>query len=123
MKFSIYQAQISREAIDRINDVGWDGDFGEYEMEVRIQRDVKFSGGSEGYISEMSECFELVAMCEAADLDEVFDIGNIKRDQLQMIADHMHSISVGDIIENHETGECFMVDSFGFNEVEFLEVA
>jgi hypothetical protein len=123
MKFSIYQAQISREAMDKINAVGWDGDFGDHELEARIIRDVKFTGGSKGYTPDMSEYYEIVGMVEAIDLDEVFHIGNIAREKIRMIADKMSSISVGDIIECHDTGDCFMVDDFGFTAVEFLEVA
>jgi hypothetical protein len=123
MKFSIYQARISSEAMDKINAVGWDGDFGEYDAECRIQRDVLFHGGSEKFTPDMSEYFSIVGIVEATDLDEVFHIGNIAHDRINMVADRMRSVSVGDIIECHDTGDCFMVDGCGFSKVEFLEVA
>jgi|GEM_PF-3401343 len=121
MKFSIYQANISREVMNHINQVGWGGDFGEYEMEARILSDVKFNGGSSKFVPEMSGCYYIVASINARDLDDVFEAGNIQRDRLNMIADGMHSISVGDIIERHDTGDCFMVDPCGFTKVDFLE--
>jgi hypothetical protein len=123
MRFAIYQAQISREAIDKINAVGWDGDFGEYEAECRIQRDVKFMGGSEKYTPDMAEHYFIVGLCDAADLDEVFHIGNVDHDRLQLVAERMHSISVGDIIHDNDTGDCFMVDPEGFSKVWFEELA
>jgi hypothetical protein len=123
MKFSIYQANISREVMNHINQVGWGGDFGEYKMEAQILSDVKFSGGSEKFVPEMSEYYCIVASIHAQDLDDVFEAGNIQRDRLNMIAERMHSISVGDIIECHNTGECFMVDPCGFTKVDFLQIA
>ena len=122
-KFAVYQFHISREAVDKINALGWDGDYGEFAEEVRIQRDVKFSG-SEKYVPSMSEYFEIAATLEAKDLDDVFKIGNVGPTELVVRhIDRMHSVSIGDIIENVETGECFMVDPEGFTEIEFLEVA
>jgi hypothetical protein len=35
------------------------------------------------------------------------------------IDDRMHSLSVGDIVVNNETGEAHMVASMGFNKVNF----
>ena len=123
MKFSVYQFHMSDAAFDKVNAVGWGGDFGEFATEVEIHREVKFEG-AEKYRPEMSEYFELVAIVEARDLDDVFKVGNIGPDEaITRVADRMHSISVGDIIEDHETGECFMVDITGFSKVEFLEAA
>ena len=118
MMFSVYQARISMEAKDRINAVGWGGDHGAYEMEARIQRDVKFMSGSKAYVPEMSEHYSLVALCEAKNLDQVFEIGNLHTDRMQIV-DRMHSVSVGDIIDCHDTGDCFMVDPEGFTKIEF----
>lgn len=120
MKFSIYQANISRKAMNQINQVGWDGDFGKYEMEARVLRDVKFNGGSSKFVPKMSGCYYIVARINARNLDDVFEAGNIQRDRFDTIADGMHSISVGDIIKRHDTGDCFMVDPCGFTKVDFL---
>ena len=120
MTYAIYQFHMSREAADKVNAVGWGGDFGEFATEVEIQREVKFEG-SEGFRPEMSEYYELVALVEARDLEDVFKIGNIGPDEaITRVADRMHSISVGDIVECHKTGVCFMVEPTGFSEVEFV---
>ena len=122
-KFSVYQFHMSAAAADKVNAVGWGGDFGEFATEVEIHRNVKFEG-AEKYRPEMSEYFELVAIVEARDLDDVFKIGNIGPDEaIIRVADRMHSVSCGDIIEDHESGQCFMVDTTDFTKVEFLEVA
>lgn len=120
--FTIHQAKASREALDHLNVVGWDGDFGKYDKEIRIQRDVLFLGGSEKYTPDMSECYEFVGTVEAEDLDEVFHIGNIALDQINMVAKSMRSVSIGDIIVDWSTDIAYMVDGEGFNKVEFLEV-
>lgn len=118
--YSVYQFRMSDAAMDKVNAVGWGGDFGEFATEVEIQREVKFEG-SEGFRPEMSEYFELVALVEARDLEHVFKIGNIGPDEaITRVADRMHSISVGDIVECHKTGVCFMVEPTGFSEVEFV---
>ena len=84
----------------------------------------------ETYTADDFQFFNPVARCEAADMDEVFDISNrlgfvadpAIRDELNQKLRRfmpMHSVSVGDIIECH-TGEheYFMVADFGFNKVE-----
>jgi len=121
--FTIHQAKASNEALDHLNVVGWDGDFGEYDKEIRIHRDVLFFGGSEKYTPDMSECYEIAGTVEAENLDEVFHIGNIAHDQINMVADRMRSVSIGDIIVDLTNDIAYMVDGEGFTEVEFLEVA
>lgn len=61
-----------------------------------------------------------VANIEATDLDDVFEIGNIgQRSEIEIIKEtKMHSISVGDVIENDTTKEKFVVASLGFEEIE-----
>jgi hypothetical protein len=58
-------------------------------------------------------------VCEiaASNLDQVFDIGNIGPEEKIVRLDRMHSVSVGDIIED-PTGEFHMVDDFGFNKIQ-----
>tara|TARA_E500000318_G_scaffold112020_1_gene133440 strand:+ start:5185 stop:5490 length:306 start_codon:yes stop_codon:yes gene_type:complete len=66
--------------------------------------------------------YDIVAEIEAADLDEVFRIGNIgPEDKIARIAP-MHSVSVGDVIRDN-FGRCFVVSSIGFTRLGEKEVA
>lgn len=114
MRYTVFQYHMSDDALNKLNSVGWGGDFGAY-PELAIQRDVKFSGGSEGYSAWMSKYFVKVAEVEASDLDEVFHIGNGYGDQskIQRVGERMHSVSVGDIIQTQD-GYLWMVDAEGF---------
>ena len=117
MRFSILQFRASRDAIDHLNSVGWDGDFGDY-PELAIQRDVLFSGGSDGWSPWMMAYYRGVANVEATDLEEVFHIGNGYGDQDKIVKlDQMRSLSVGDLVECHDTGVVFMCDPMGWTAV------
>lgn len=120
MKFAIYQFNLSREAADRINEVGFDGDLGEFAQDAKIQRDVKFFG-SESWESTMASRYSLVAVIEASNLDEVFHIGNGFGDQDKIERlDQMHSLSVGDLVECHDTGDVLMCDPEGWFAVDYM---
>jgi hypothetical protein len=72
--------------------------------------------GSLGYQPKYAEYYKPVCIIEAEDLNGVFEIGNIgPEDSITRLA-QMHSVSVGDIIEDPE-GAQHMVDSFGFKEL------
>jgi len=125
MKFSVYQFHMSDAAFDKVNAVGWGGDFGEFATEVEIHREVKFEG-AEKYRPEMSEYFELVAeMTDISNLEEVFHVGNGYGDQSKMtrVADRMHSLSVGDIIFCHDTNTFLMCDPEGWTGISIKEAA
>tara|TARA_B100002019_G_scaffold122339_1_gene105214 strand:+ start:1207 stop:1512 length:306 start_codon:yes stop_codon:yes gene_type:complete len=66
--------------------------------------------------------YHIVAEIEAADLNEVFEIGNIGPEEKITRLDRMHSISVGDIIRD-DRGRCFVVDSVGFVRLGEKEAA
>ena len=120
MKFNIFQFKISREAVDRINDVGFDGDLGEFAIEAKITRDVGYFG-SERWEPVMASKFNLVAKCEASNLEDVFHMGNGYGDQSKFtkIA-NMHSLSVGDLVECVDTGAVMMVDPTGWTAVNYF---
>ena len=61
--------------------------------------------------------YKEVAHITASDLGHVFEIGNNPGHGVVNILEKMRSVSVGDIIENHE-GRRFIVASFGFDEIE-----
>lgn len=63
-----------------------------------------------------------VCEIEAADLDEVFEIGNIGPESKITRLDRMHSISVGDVIED-DKHRLYIVGSFGFERLGEKEAA
>jgi len=120
MKFNIFQHILSSEAIDRINEVGFDGDLGEFQTDAKISRDVTF-WGSESWEPAMASKFELVATCEANDLTDVFHMGNGYGDQSKFIRiANMHSLSVGDLVECVDTGDVMMIDPTGWTSVSYI---
>lgn len=62
-----------------------------------------------------------VARIRARDLDEVFQISNSGREEHIVRLDRMHSVSVGDVIED-EMGDLFVVAQDGFDKF-FSEAA
>ena len=114
--FTVHQQHLSDAARDKLNSVGWDGDFGEFEAAITCHRDVKFRGSAE-YKSHYFNLYQPVGRIDADDLDDVFFIGNCRHQDITRLSNRMHSVSVGDIIEN-ENGEFFMVEGEGFNQVE-----
>ncbi len=120
MKFNIFQFKISKEASDHLNEVGFDGDLGEFETDVKIQRDVTF-WGSESWEPSMAAKYNLVAKCEASNLEDVFHMGNGYGDQSMFtkIAE-MRSLSVGDLVECVDTGDVLMVDPEGWTSVSYM---
>ena len=66
--------------------------------------------------------YEIVCEIEAANLDEVFEIGNIGPEEKITRIAPMHSVSVGDVIRT-DRGRCFVVSNFGFTRLGEKEVA
>jgi len=62
--------------------------------------------------------YEDVCEIEAADLDEVFEIGNVGPEEKIRRFDFtpMHSVSVGDVIRD-DRGRCFVVNMLGFERL------
>lgn len=114
--FTVHQQHLSDAAVDKLNSVGWDGDFGDFEAAIVCHRDVKFRGSAE-YKPFYFNLYQPVGRVEAEDLDDVYFIGNCRHQDITRLSERMHSVSVGDIIEN-EDGEFFMVEGEGFNQVE-----
>jgi hypothetical protein len=85
-------------------------------------RDMYFMKSHE--IEAMSDEYEFVAAVKANTLDEVFRIGNfvVEEDRNSIaIMGEMHSISVGDIIQNVYTGETWVVAPYGFDPIDMKE--
>ena len=84
-------------------------------METRLR-------GAEGYKPEFAKHYDAVCGIDAEDLEEVFHIGNMgPEEKINRIAP-MHSISVGDVVVDM-IGDAYIVDSFGFEKIDFDEVA
>ena len=66
--------------------------------------------------------YDIVCEIEAADLDEVFEIGNIGPEEKITRIAPMHSVSVGDVIRT-DRGRCFVVSDFGFTRLGEKEAA
>ena len=66
--------------------------------------------------------YDIVCEIEAADLDEVFEIGNIGPEEKITRIAPMHSVSVGDVIRT-DRGRCFVVSNFGFTRLGEKEAA
>ena len=70
------------------------------------------------FLAHYSKVCEIVA----SDLDEVFRIGNIGPESKITRLDRMHSISVGDVIEDEEN-RLYVVKSYGFDRLGEKEAA
>ena len=66
--------------------------------------------------------YEIVCEIEAADLNEVFEIGNVGPEDKIVRLDRMHSVSVGDVIRD-DRGRCFVVSPIGFTRLGEKEAA
>ena len=66
--------------------------------------------------------YEIVCEIEAADLDEVFEIGIVGPEDNIVRLDRMHSVSVGDVIRD-DRGRCFVVSPVGFTRLGEKEAA
>ncbi len=79
-------------------------------MAIRFQGSAKWEPAMFAYFSPVCEM-------DASDLEEVFNLGNIGPEEKITRLDRMHSVSVGDIIQN-PTGEFYMVDDYGFKQIQ-----
>ena len=114
MLYTVYQIQIDRGVYNEVNRLGHEAAAEQF-PEYRAYMDTSFMG-SKRYKSEYIKFYKPVCTIEAANLNRVFDIGNIGPEESITRLAPMHSISVGDIIED-EQGVKVIVDSFGFKEI------
>lgn len=104
--------------------------FAVYQLQGSDFRDARFDLGfgkdPKGLAEKLFEdwSYTLVAEITAPDLNGVFQVGNIgPESNIRRIADRMASVSVGDIIEDNETQEKYLVANFGFTKLFDMEVA
>ncbi len=115
-RFKLYQNHPSHAILNEMNRLGREAAMAEYPR-VKAYVEVMWSGGSEYWKPEYFAFYENVSNIEADSLDGVFEIGNIGPEENIERFLPMHSVSVGDIIENEE-GEFWIVDGCGFAKVE-----
>jgi hypothetical protein len=117
MSYKVYQLKIAREVYDYVNEVGHVAAAIKY-PEYKVSKDIRFQGSAK-WEPSMFAYFSPVCEIAASDLDEVFHVGNVGPEAKIVRLDRMHSVSVGDIIQD-PTGEFHMVDDFGFNKIQVL---
>lgn len=116
--FNIYQNQFDKATRDELNRIGWDEAAAKFSS-VRTHLATSFKG-SEGFEPTMSSDYSLVAWIRADGLEEVFAISNLQNRESRVTrVAPMHSLSVGDVVEDIVAGRYFMVDRMGFSEIEF----
>lgn len=125
MKFRLFQIAVPRSEFDAVNDLGWSEAMAKFPR-VEASQAVRMSGAT-GYVSEYSQYYVNVSDIEATDLENAFYIHNNPfgdeslEEKITRYA-QQYSMSVGDILVD-EDGKSFIVDNFGFEEVNFQEVA
>ena len=117
MTYRVYQLKITREVYDYVNEVGHAEAAVKY-PEYKVSMDIRFQGSAK-WEPSMFAYFSPVCEIGASDLEEVFHVGNVGPEEKMVRLDRMHSVSVGDIIQD-PTGEFHMVDDFGFNKIQVL---
>lgn len=112
--FKLWQINFTNHEVARINS-------DDPEMKVRYYRYLDTTMG--GKVEDVNEAWEAgdyqhVAniKTELRGLEEVFEIGNIGPEERITRFLPMHSVSVGDVVED-QSGKRFAVQSYGFGEM------
>lgn len=106
-QFKVFQFQLNDQDTDLVNKEGWNAS-----PKLQAYMNVRF--GKWAPIAH--KYYDLVAEIEAANLEQVFDIGNIGPESAITRRAPMHSVSVGDIIMNDQ-GDMHLVASMGFTKI------
>jgi hypothetical protein len=88
--------------------------------ESKFIRDLYFMDANE--IAAISDEYRMVALIDGETLDDVFSIGNMGPESKIERVEPMHSVSVGDIIQDVIDNKTFVVAKFGFEEIVMKEV-
>ncbi len=114
MQYKVYQIQLTDAEIDLINEKGHDA-----VHKQSLKLDMNFRKNDKGVVAGDAVrrgYYTHVANINADTLEGVFHVGNMGPEENIERMSRMHSISVGDIVED-ETGKQSVVASFGFKEV------
>ncbi len=114
MQYKVYQIQLTDAEIDLINEKGHDA-----VHKQSLKLDMNFSKNDTGVVA--GDAFKRgyythVANINADTLEGVFHVGNMGPEENIERMSRMHSISVGDNVED-QTGKQSVVPNFGFKEV------
>ena len=116
-RFDLYQILLSNEEIDTINEMGW----GEETNKVVPKAGVMLRNGLNGskkFESSDKRYYTLTANTTCDNLDKVFDTFNNRGEHFVKLSELMRSASAGDLIHNVDDDKWYMIDMFGFGEVE-----
>ena len=133
MKYKLHQVYFTNEEYDHIDKVGrYNVPKKVFKLDLAVEDDIKElakKGLELGYYSHVSNINtpylsdDPSIYCPMTDLEDVFKIGNnieingyLPEQFIERLLP-MHSISVGDIIENQK-GELYVVASFGFEKLD-----
>ena len=88
--------------------------------ESKFIRDLYFMNPNQ--IAEISDEYRMVALIDGKTLNDVFEIGNIGPETKIERIEPMHSVSVGDIIQDVIDDKTYVVAKYGFEEINMKEV-
>lgn len=119
--FTAYQNILNSEIVKQVNTMGRDKALTEIPKYAAYLDLMCF--GSEKWESNMFEHFEPIAEVQIPDdidlaLEAVFHVLNIPTCDYKKLVESHRSLSVGDLIRDDQTDEFFIVDNFGFKQVE-----
>ena len=113
MKFKLYQIHLTEAEYNKVNAEGRDS------VPKHIAHlDMSFSEDTGALAKKAMDnnWYTHVSNITANDVEDVFRVGNIgPEENIERLAP-MHSVSVGDVVEN-ENGDQFVCASFGWKEV------
>ena len=110
-KYTIFQINLTDAQVDEVNAAK-----GEYPEFYNKYLRTNFQPKPEA-ILDAFDMYKPVAKIEAENLEQVFHIGNMGPEEKIARLDRMHSVSVGDLVFDPNTGIYYYVDSFGFGEL------
>ena len=114
--YTIFQINLTDAQVDEVNTSK-----GEYPEFYNKYLRTNFQPKPEA-ILDAFDMYKPVAKIEAENLEQVFHIGNMGPEDRIKRLDRMHSVSVGDLVFDPNTGIYYYVDSFGFAELPNEEV-
>lgn len=109
--FRIFQVNLTNEQINEVNNAK------ELPEWYKLYSALKWNPTQE-ILTQASGMYKKVAEITAKDLEDVFTISNIGKEEFINRLAPMSSISVGDIIVN-ENDDAFIVQPIGFKQIAF----
>lgn len=108
--YKLFQIKLDNETVDQINSAENPYDIPVYKAHLEAMMKGDPTLGLAG------DFYSHVADIEAEGLEGVFEVGNIGPEENITRYAPMHSVSVGDVVEN-AGGQRFVVAKFGFEEI------